>query len=101
MLFDLHLDGAVPIAGTRIEKWPDPQKHPKWNIVKAFTEDRTVESGKTNGAPLEQMELLPKRVAQVKELAAKDNEHQYMALDSMMRSKIKVLPIIKTKKRII
>lgn len=96
MLFGLHLDGAVPIAGTRIEKWPDPQKYPKWNIVEAFTEDRTVESGKTNGAPLEQMELFPKRVAQVRELAAKDNEHQYMALDSMMRSKMALNSLMKS-----
>ena len=63
MLFELHLDGVDPngTSGTRVPKWHDQNVQPKWDILKAFFEDRDVR-GQTNGSSISKIEHILEEV---------------------------------------
>lgn len=75
-LFDLHLDGYDPNQkiGFRVQRWPDPQIKPKWNITETFQEDRSAGDNKMQQAPLEQIEILIERAPQQHELLVKNGK---------------------------
>lgn len=48
LLFDIHLDGVdlTGASGARIEKWPDPNQQPKWDILPHFYKTGLPRTGK-------------------------------------------------------
>lgn len=64
MLFELHLDGA-DLGSTRVQKWHDQSVQPKWEIDKAFFEDRAMNGG-ANKSSLAQLEHILQEVREQK-----------------------------------
>ena len=65
-LFDLHLDGVDPneTSGGRIQKWPDKNQKPRWDVAEALLQDRRPpqdrdQSGeRVSGHSLQQLEYI-------------------------------------------
>jgi hypothetical protein len=60
LLFQHHIDGFLMKGAVRssVQKWGDKSQQPKWDIKKAYAEDRAVDSETTQDLPLEQLEQL-------------------------------------------
>lgn len=70
LLFELHLDGASPVGGIRVQKWPDQRIKPKWDIFQAFSQDRAVENGQIQGDSIEHLESMIAELKQVRDRTA-------------------------------
>jgi hypothetical protein len=57
-LFQLHLEGFLyaESAGPRHTPWTDPEGKPRWDVRKAFSDDRESTNGNIAAFPLEELE---------------------------------------------
>lgn len=88
LLFDAHLDGAdlTGSSGSRIEKWSDSNKPPKWDVTAAFYEDRSAPNGQSVGISLNEIESRLRQIPEMRaRMAAKRN---HAAANELVEAKL-------------
>jgi predicted nucleotide-binding protein len=64
LLFQHHIDGIAKERSLRtsVQRWSDPSRLPKWDLIKAWMDDRAIDAEAIQGLPLDQIENLVKTV---------------------------------------